>query len=325
VAVPHRLTHLADTALDRLVLPGYSRIGYQLRRRWWAADPAPDALGGRVAVVTGASSGLGLATAEGLARLGARVRLVVRDKAKGERALAELAGTLPAADLRLDVCDLSGLADVRRYAGELAAGEPALHVLVHNAGVLPPKRTETDEGHEVTLATHVLGPLLLTELLRPSLAAATGRVIFVSSGGMYTQSLHDEDPEYREGDYKGATAYARTKRMQVVLAEQLAERLVRDRITVHSCHPGWADTPGISASLPGFHKLVGPLLRSAREGADTAVWLAAADEPGRTTRLFWQDRGRRPTHALPWTRDTEDQRARLWRYCVEAIGPTDQG
>jgi dehydrogenase/reductase SDR family protein 12 len=313
-----QLTHFADAALDRLVVPGYSRIGYRLRRRWWPADPAPDALAGKVAVVTGANSGLGLATAEGLARLGARVHLVVRDEARGRQALAELAATLPVADLRLDRCDVSSLADVRRYSTALAAAEPALHVLVHNAGLMPPERTETAEGHEVALATHVLGPLLLTERLRTPLAADAGRVVFVSSGGMYTQSLHDEDPEYREGTYRGATAYARTKRMQVVLAELLADHLAADGITVQSCHPGWADTPGISGSLPGFHKLVGPLLRSPQEGADTAVWLAAADEPGRTTGRFWQDRAVRTTQALPWTHDTPERRERLWQYCIDA-------
>jgi NAD(P)-dependent dehydrogenase (short-subunit alcohol dehydrogenase family) len=304
------LTGIADTAMDLLVLPGYSRIGYQVRRSWWPADPAPDALRGTVAVVTGARGGLGLAAARGLAGLGAKVRIVVRDRAKVEPTTAEV-----------DECDLSSLADVRRYASLLAEQEPAVHVLVHNAGTLPARRTETKEGHELTLATHVLGPLLLTQLLRPTLAEGAARVIFVSSGGMYTQGLAADDPEYTTGTYRGATAYARTKRMQVVLAGMLAPRLAADGVTVHACHPGWADTPGLATSLPGFQKWLRPLLRTADQGADTITWLAAADRPGRTSGLFWHDRAPRPTHLLPWTRDTERQRDRWWRFCQDATRP----
>ena len=91
-------------------------------------------------------------------------------------------------------------------------------MLVHNAGVMPPERQETADGHEVALATHVLGPLLLTELLRPVLRGRErSRVVLVSSGGMYAQKLPAHDPEYLNGSYSGTTAYARTKRMQVAL------------------------------------------------------------------------------------------------------------
>lgn len=152
--------------LDRTVAPGYSRLGYLLRSASWTgerADPAPDALRGRVAVVTGASAGLGTATVAGLARLGATVHLVMRDEERGERARATVAATVVGADLQVVRCDLSSLADVGRAAPELVAAGPGL--LVHNAGVLPPRRIVTAEGHETALATHVLGPFLLTALL----------------------------------------------------------------------------------------------------------------------------------------------------------------
>ncbi|WP_370961603.1 SDR family NAD(P)-dependent oxidoreductase [Amycolatopsis sp. cg9] len=307
---------LLDTLLDRTVVAGYSRLGYVLRRRAWAADdPAPDALRGRVALVTGASSGLGEATAAGLARLGAEVVLVVRDLERGERALGRVRALAPAAKVRTARCDVADFASVR----EFAAGEPRADVLVHNAGVLPPRREETGAGHEITLATHVLGPLLLTELLRPALrASADARVIWVSSGGMYTQPLAVDDPEYRTGRYRGATAYARTKRMQVELTPVLAERWRADGIAVHSTHPGWADTPGLAASLPSFRRLVGPALRRAAEGADTAVWLAAT-EPGPPPGRFWHDRQDRPAHLLPGTRPAAGDAERLLRYCLAAV------
>ncbi|MEU0793509.1 SDR family NAD(P)-dependent oxidoreductase [Amycolatopsis sp. NPDC005961] len=309
---------LLDTLLDRTVVVGYSRFGYALRRRTWPADdPAPDALRGRVALVTGAGSGLGEATAAGLARLGAEVVLVVRNVERGERALSRVRAAVPEAKVRTARCDVADFASVR----EFAATEPRVDVLVHNAGVLPPRREESVAGHEITFATHVLGPLLLTELLRPALrASADARVIWVSSGGMYTQKLAADDPEYRGGRYRGATAYARTKRMQVELTPTLAERWRPDGIAVHSTHPGWADTPGLAGSLPSFRRLVEPALRTAEEGADTAVWLAAT-RPGPPAGRFWHDRRDRPTHLLPGTRPAPGDAERLLRFCLDAIGP----
>ncbi|RLK60079.1 SDR family NAD(P)-dependent oxidoreductase [Actinokineospora cianjurensis] len=313
-------TKILDTVLDRAVVPGYTKIGYELRSKFWAADPTPGALEGKTAVVTGANSGLGKATVAALAKLGASVHLVVRDAAKGERARDEIAEDVPNAHLEIGECDVSNLASVREFAKAFTAQHGSLDVLVHNAGSLPPSRSETPEGNEVTLATHVLGPFLLTGLLREPLAAAKGRVVFVTSGGMYAARLHSEDPQYRQGEYKGGKAYARTKRMQVVLAEQWAQRLADTGVTVHSTHPGWADTPGVSGSLPGFNKVMGPLLRTPEQGADTIVWLAAAEEPGHSTGGFWHDRRIRPTHYLPWQHDDPQDRKELWDLCVRATG-----
>jgi len=195
-----------------------------------------------------------------------------------------------------------------------------LDVLIHNAGVLPATRTETGEGHEVTLATHVLGPVLLTECLLPILARSDDpRVILMSSGGMYTQSLPVDDPEYRAGRYSGATAYARTKRIQVALTPILARRWAAQHVSVYSMHPGWADTPGVAASLPGFRRLTGPILRTPEQGADTAVWLAATN-PAQPTGRFWHDRRPRGEHYLPLTHYDDRDLEVVWRYCAEAIG-----
>jgi dehydrogenase/reductase SDR family member 12 len=311
---------LLDTLLDRAVIPGYTSVGFQFRRSGWAADPAPDALRGRTAMVTGASRGLGTAIATGLAALGATVLMTVRDRERGERARGELAVAYPDADLRVEVCDVADLGAVREFAAELTGRLSSLDVLVHNAGVLPATRTETRDGHELALATHVLGPVLLTELLAPLLAGPRdARVIVMSSGGMYTQSLPVDDPEYRHGRYRGATAYARTKRMQVALTPILADRWAPQGISVSTMHPGWADTPGVAESLPAFRMLTGPLLRSPSQAADTAVWLAAVT-PAPPTALFWHDRRPRPEHYLPVTRESEDDRHRLWRYCAQTIG-----
>lgn len=315
-----RLNRLADVLADRTVLPGYSRFGYRLRRRHWPADPPPDALAGRTAVVTGASSGLGRATALGLARLGATVLLLVRDETRGERARDAVLQTVPQADVHIARCDIADLDDVDRCAQQVRRDHPVIDVLVHNAGVLPEERTETPQSHESTLATHVLGPMRLTERLRTALARSTdARVLLVSSGGMYTQSIAADDLEYRHGRYRGAAAYSRTKRLQVAFTPLLSRRYAAEGVGVHSLHPGWVDTPGLTGSLPGFHRLVAPLLRSPAEGADTAIWLAAT-RPAPRSGLFWHDRRPRPDHYLPGRGDDPRTVRRAWHHCLEAAG-----
>ncbi|MFI7679078.1 SDR family NAD(P)-dependent oxidoreductase [Actinophytocola sp. NPDC049390] len=297
----------ADHGLDRSVVGGYTRFGLAVRRRLpgWPADPAPGALAGRTVVVTGASSGLGVATAAAFARLGAAVHLVVRDLAKGRRVADDIGG-----DVRLSRCDVSDVDDVRRFTE--SAG--AVDVLVHNAGVLPASRRTTPQGHEIALATHVLGPLLMTELLQP-----LERVIFVSSGGMYAQKLPLDDPGYTRGEYRGAAAYARTKRIQVALVPLLARRW--PGTTVTAMHPGWADTPGVAGSLPGFHRLTKPFLRDADQGADTTVWLGAT-RPAPASGLFWHDRRPRSPHLVPWTRHSDADSQAMLDWCATAVGLT---
>ena len=308
-----------DWLLDKAVLPGYSAIGPRLRRRWWPADPAPGCLTGRRALVTGATSGLGTATAVGLARLGATVHLLGRDAGRTDQTREDVAAQVAGANLVAEVCDVSDLRAVRDFSADLLARVDDLHVLVHNAGVMPPERSESAQGHELALATHVLGPFAMTALLHPALQAdGDARVVWVSSGGMYGQRLEADDLEYTQGSYSPVTAYARTKRMQVVLAEQLAARWAGSGVSVHSMHPGWVDTPGIAASLPRFHRLTGPLLRDPAGGADTVVWLAAAPEVG--TGLFWHDRRPRPTAYGPWQREPAGARDRLWQQVVALAG-----
>jgi len=323
MGVPH-WTGIVDTVLDRTVVPGYTRIGPRLRRHWWPADPEPGSLEGEHVVVTGASGGLGAATAEGLAQLGAHVHLVGRNRDRLEASADDIRATRPEGHLVCEVCDVSDLDAVRAYAAGLLSQVDAIHSVVHNAGVMPPRRTESAQGHELALATHLLGPLLLTELLRPALraAAGAGRVIWVSSGGMYAHPFTDDvaaDLEYTAEEYDGTTAYARTKRMQVIVAEQLATRYAADGIAVHSMHPGWARTPGVTESLPRFARVMRPLLRSAAEGADTIVWLAASPIATETSGEFWCDRRPRPTAFLPWQRETSTDRAELWDFCYAAI------
>jgi NAD(P)-dependent dehydrogenase (short-subunit alcohol dehydrogenase family) len=309
-----------DTMLDRTVLAGYTTAGYRIRRHMWDADDLGP-MDGKTVLVTGATSGLGLAAAEGFARLRASVRLLARSEERGERARAAVLEATGNRDVQVCLCDISDLRDVRAFAARFTADQPRLDVLVNNAGVLASDRALSADGNELTLATNVLGPFLLTNLLIPLLTdSAPARVINVSSGGMYTQRLHVQDLQSTVGKFDGPRVYARTKRAQVILTELWARRLAGTGVVVHSMHPGWADTPGVASSLPRFHRLTGPLLRSAQQGADTIVWLGAAAEPGESSGGFWHDRRRRPTHRVPWTSETPEDREWLWRECERLTG-----
>jgi dehydrogenase/reductase SDR family member 12 len=307
---------LLDTALDRTVIAGYTNLGYRIRHRSWNQSDLPR-MDGKVVLVTGATSGLGLAAAERLAGLGATLWLAARSPERAERARKRIVEHTGNREVRIGACDLSELDSVRRFAEDLAVRAPRLDGLVNNAGVLTHQRELSADGIELTLATNVIGPFLLTNLLVPLLqSSGTARIINVSSGGMYTQGLKTDDLQAEHGRFYGATVYARTKRAEVVLTEIWAQRLAGTGIVVHSMHPGWVDTAGIRASLPRFYRVTRPLLRTAAEGADTIVWLAAAPEGGASTGGFWHDRRRRPTHLLPGTQESAEDRQRLWAACV---------
>ena len=320
------LARAVDAAMDRSLVLGYTTIGLAVRRALpgWPADPLPRSLEGRHVLVTGASSGLGVATVEGLVDLGATVHMLVRDEVKGAGVADRIRAAHPGAELRLWRCDVADLDDVRRFASDFAREVPELHAVVHNAGVMPPERTESPQGHELSMAVHVLGPVVMTEALRGPLAG--GRVVLVSSGGMYGQPLRADDPEYTTGDYSPTTSYARSKRWQVELGPLLAERWHADGITVAVMHPGWADTPGVQESLPTFRRITRPVLRDDAQGADTSVWLTAV-QPAPPTGQFWHDRVERPTNLLPTTRASDDDRDRAWTWLLAATdldgaGPT---
>jgi dehydrogenase/reductase SDR family protein 12 len=294
------------------VILSYTKLGYARRsRRWDASDLA--AMDGKVVLVTGATSGLGEAAATGFAGLGASVWLVARSRERGEASRARIVEQTGTDDVHVAICDVSDLRSVRRFAEQCEAGPGRVDVLVNNAGVLTGERSLSRDGIELTLATNVVGPFLLTKLLAPLMGQSTpGRVINVSSGGMYTQGLHVDDLQSARGKFRGAVAYARSKRIEVVLSELWASRVAATAVVVNSMHPGWVDTPGLLDSLPGFYRVLRPLLRTPEQGADTIVWLGSAPQAAAVSGAFWFDRSQRPTHLLPWTAERDEDRRRLW-------------
>lgn len=314
-----------DAALEASVVGSFTRVGPMVRAQLghWASEPTPN-MHGRVVVITGATSGLGLVTAKALLGMGAQVEMVARNADKARALCTELRSAIAGAHVDYVVAEMGNLSDVRRAAGEIASRHAQVHVLVHNAGALDDTYAVSAEGTEQTVASQVVGPFLLTALLRDRMRQVPGaRVLWVSSGGMYSEPLLVPDLEMTRVDYNGITAYARAKRAQVTLSEMLAERLAGDGIVVQCMHPGWADTPGVARSLPAFRRIMGPLLRTAEEGADTLVWLASNDgEALRHSGSFWLDRAARAIHRTARTRrsDTPEVRARLWAWVERKSG-----
>lgn len=310
---------LLDRALDASVVFSFDHTGYmrhQARFEWRDLDVD---LHGKVALVTGANSGIGFEVARGLAKRGARVWLLCRDGARGAAAQERIQRETGNTEVELALLDVSDLDQVLDLCEEL--DEERVDILVHNAGVLLPERRATPAGHELTFATNVLGPFLLTLGMVPRLGEGS-RVLWVSSGGMYTQRLNVRELERPADPFDGVLAYAQTKRAEVVLAELLAEKLRPKGILLASMHPGWADTPGVRTSLERFWKMTRSILRTPEEGADTLLWLAtcpdlAARAGGKDpSGLFWFDRAPATTHMLPWTRETETLRSDLWALCL---------
>jgi len=316
---------LADGLAETLIVPSFTRIGYDLRSLldgWESLDEYD--LAGRTIVLTGGTSGLGRAAAYRFAAAGATLLIVGRTADRNETIVSELQEASGNDSVSQFPADMGDLDEVRSLAAHILASFDCVDVLVHNAGALTPDRRTAPSGLEATVASQVVGPFLLTTLLLPALTESeTPRVLTMSSGGMYSEPLTVGMLQMSADDYRGTAQYARAKRAQVTLNEMWAER--HPDVTFHSLHPGWASTPGVDEALPGFARVMGPLLRTADQGADTLVWLAADDTvPLQSNGGFWLDRRRRGIHRLGRTRrtDTADRRDRLWTWVSGAAGLT---
>lgn len=312
--------------LDKCIVPGalqFTRYGYLWSKKRWKGIPAD--LSGKTIVITGASSGLGRAATFELAERGASIIAVVRDEAKGAElvdAVKKHCGNPP----RIEQCELSSIRSTLLLAQKLLDEGKAIDVVINNAGALYNERQVTSENLEKSFALLLLSPFIFTESLLPLLSASgQGRVINVASGGMYTQGLHLDDLNYEHENYDGPKAYARAKRGLVDMTKLWAEKYGHRGILFHAMHPGWADTIGVVKSLPGFHKLMKPMLRSPEQGADTMVWLAVAEEATQCNGEFWLDRRVHTTSIWPGTESTPEMREKLYGMLVDYLAEFNQG
>jgi NAD(P)-dependent dehydrogenase (short-subunit alcohol dehydrogenase family) len=317
---------LISDVLDATVVPGFSRIGYLLRSQLgkWSSVSEMN-LAGRVVVITGPTSGLGAATARMLAPTGAQLVLVARNQQKCDAFAEKLRAAFPQCNPVVVIAEMGDLSSVASAARQIREQFPRVDVLVHNAGALLQERSVSPQGIEQTIASHVVGPHLMTTMLRDVLRAANGRVVTVSSGGMYSTALpqlqQGESLEMSASDYNGTRQYAYAKRAQVTLNEMWAQK--EPNIAFVAMHPGWADTPGVQDSIPLFRTVTKPILRTAEQGADTIAWLAGVRQLPQKSGTFWSDREVRSVHKTPMTRraDTETARSALWAWCNDAIQP----
>jgi len=306
------LASAGNSLLDPSIVFSFDRTGYLRHAAGFDPEDLQTDLSGRIIAITGANSGIGFATSHALAQLGARVLMLCRDPGRAAAAADHIRASCESADLCTVALDLSDPESVHSLDERLPPG--AIDVLVHNAGVLPRAHSTTPWGHELTLSTNLLAPFSLSAQLLPRLRRGSkARIIWVSSGGMYSQRLQVEQLDAPQQGFDGVAAYARTKRAMVVLAEQLAERLAPFDIAVHAMHPGWAETPGVQTSIPGFWRMTRWILRSPEQGADTVVWLAACDKAQQNSGRFWFDRKTRSPYLVPGKREPESERELLWR------------
>ena len=305
-----------SNALDAAVVPGFSKIGYAIRKRLgnWQPISSFD-LRGKTVVITGPTSGLGEQVARQLALTGANLVLVARNEEKCARVIAEITPLCTGNTPVFVRAEMGDLESVRSACAAIQQQFTRIDALIHNAGALLNTRQVSPQGIEQTIASHVVGPFLMTTLLL--LLMNGGRVVTVSSGGMYSSGLpvfdKGETLEMPAHKYGGSKQYAIAKRAQVTLTEMWATRVLQTEFV--SMHPGWADTPGVQESIPGFRRVTAPILRTASEGADTIAWLAAVSPlPGRNG-TFWSDREIRPTHNTPHSKklDPEVNRQSLWQ------------
>jgi NAD(P)-dependent dehydrogenase (short-subunit alcohol dehydrogenase family) len=280
----------------------------------------------RIALVTGGTSGIGAAVAEGLASHGWTVVIVARDRARGESTCERIRQTTANSKVHYLLGDLSSQRTVRQVAHDFCARYRALHLLINNVGAVFINRRESVDGIEMTLALNHLAPFLLTHLLRPVLhASAPARIINVSSSGHHlSQGVRKDDLQWRRGIYRGFQAYHQSKLANLLFTYELARRLEGTNVTVNAVHPGFVST-NIGRDNPWYWRLLKPAIAAvfrvrtvtADESARGIVHLAMAPDIDRVTGQYFADGI--PAASSSASRDVEMARW-LWSVSEQLTG-----
>jgi retinol dehydrogenase-14 len=247
-----------------------------------ATEKHGGAMDGKVCLITGATSGIGKATAMELANMGASVVMVARDRGRGEAALAEVKEGSANASVDLMLADLSSQEEIRRLADEFKEAHPRLDVLINNAGVIRSKRVASADGIEMTFAVNHLAHFLLTNLLLELLkATAPSRIVNVSSGEQRNGTIDFDDLQGEKG-YKTAKAYSQSKLANVLFTYELARRLEGTGVSANCLHPGAGVRTNLGSGVSGVFGLtvraLRPLMKSPEKGAETSIYLASSAE-----------------------------------------------
>ena len=277
-------------------------------------------MGGKTALITGGTSGIGKATAVALAAMGADVVIVGRNPERGEAAVEDIRVQSHSESVELMLADLSVQAEVRRLAEEFQGRHDRLDVLANNAGLVHSRRTETPDGIETTLAINHLAPFLLTNLLLDLLKkSAPSRVITVSSEAQRLGNMDFDDIQSTR-KYKGFPVYGMTKLANIMFTYELAERLRGTFVSANCVHPGPVSTnfgKNNGGPMALFFRLGKPFMRSPEQGADTLIWLASSPEVEGISGKYFSDR--KEIEAKEAAYD-EGARRRLWEISEELTG-----
>jgi NAD(P)-dependent dehydrogenase (short-subunit alcohol dehydrogenase family) len=275
---------------------------------------------GKVCVITGATSGLGLEAAERLAKLGARLVLVGRDRGRGEAALSRLRGAAPGLQASIYYADLSLMSEQKRVATEIRAAEPRIDVLINNAGAMFSSRHETDEGLEATFALNHMAYFIMTNILLDRLqAAASARIVSTASGAHVGQHLDFDDLQSAE-HYRGIRTYGRSKLANILFTRELARRVAGSKVAANCLHPGFVATRfgssnGLLTRIGVRIAMLGAI--SVKQGAETIVYLASAPEVEGFSGGYY--RQRRLAETSPEAQDFDAAR-RLWAESAHLSG-----
>ena len=272
----------------------------------------PTATPRKIALVTGATNGIGKVTALELAKAGYRVLLTSRDAAKGKKVLEEIRAQSGNDALELFVGDLLSMTDVRRIALEIRERHPKLDVLVNNAGGLFKERSTTVDGFEYTFAFNHLSYFLLTNLLLPNLkVAGDARVVSVSSAANRLGRIHWDDLQFSTG-YSAYAAYNQSKLMNVLFANALARRLRGTGVTSNSLHPGVVRS-GFNFNPGGPIRVVFAISKlmavSPEKGAQTSLYLATSPEVNGVTGQYFANKKQKRANAIAYGESAQE---RLW-------------
>jgi NAD(P)-dependent dehydrogenase (short-subunit alcohol dehydrogenase family) len=275
---------------------------------------------GKVAVVTGASGGLGLETARALASAGATVVLGVRTDEKGAAAVKTIAEQVPDARVEYATLDLGDLATVRAFAAEIEQRHPAINVLVNNAGVMFTPFERTTDGFELQFGTNHLGHFVLTNALLPALLrGAPSRIVNVSSGGHQLSDVDLDDPNYERREYNKFESYGQSKTANILFTRDLERRVAPNGVHAYAVHPGMIATNlGRHMTTDDVAELgrmfeassAVPTFKPVAAGAATSVWAAVAPELDDRGGAYLADCEVSDDDA-PWTRDAQHAQA-LW-------------